>query len=502
MKPRVYGEETEYGGVFISDKNISHPLAGSMLENLLNQAERKSDFLKNGARMYKDMHHIEYATPECLSPIDVVIYSKAGERILNSIAKENTTAQEAITLNPVNGRVRFFRHNVDGDGSGSNKLNTFGCHENYSYDPQKITLEEIRKDDLSGPDITPVDPVHLTALLLIYQHILPFLITRFMWTGSGNLTTQNGKKVYQLSQRIPHLNELSTSDTTSSRGVFNLRNEPHSSVVGRLHLICGDANMSEYQTYLKYGVTGIVLGMIEDGYKFDNLHFKEELRVLYDMNSTMNFHKRYEMAEGEPASPFDIQRAYLDCARIWATAHKDPEIDDVISLWEETLTMLEDGDPALAKRLDWVAKRKLIFKKFANPNRKRGELQQINLQYHDINPEKSLYYLLVNNGLMDTFLPQEDILHATDHAPPGSRAQTRQNLLEHFAACNRAGLRIDVKAIVWDKIVYEFFSPSGASYSGIIHLPSPYDTSQESIVQINASIRDFLRMYPFTMNKP
>ena len=38
--------------------------------------------LPNGARYYVDHAHPEYSTPECLTPRDLVVHDKAGERIL------------------------------------------------------------------------------------------------------------------------------------------------------------------------------------------------------------------------------------------------------------------------------------------------------------------------------------------------------------------------------------------------------------------------------------
>src|SRR5919197_1924279 len=38
--------------------------------------------LPNGARYYVDHAHPEYSTPECLTPRELVIHDKAGERIL------------------------------------------------------------------------------------------------------------------------------------------------------------------------------------------------------------------------------------------------------------------------------------------------------------------------------------------------------------------------------------------------------------------------------------
>ena len=46
------------------------------------EEERADRVLVNGARLYNDHGHPEYATPECASLLDLVTHDKAGERIV------------------------------------------------------------------------------------------------------------------------------------------------------------------------------------------------------------------------------------------------------------------------------------------------------------------------------------------------------------------------------------------------------------------------------------
>src|SRR3989442_8090030 len=57
-------------------------------------------------------------------------------------------------------------------------------------------------------------------------------------------------------------------ETMHSRPIINTRDEPHADPekYRRLHVIPGDANMSEITTYLKMGTTAIVLSMVEDDF--------------------------------------------------------------------------------------------------------------------------------------------------------------------------------------------------------------------------------------------
>jgi len=71
---------------------------------------------------------------------------------------------------------------------------------------------------------------------------------------------------FQLTQRAEFFEEEVGLETTLKRPLVNTRDEPHSDSqkYRRLHVIVGDANLSEISTFLKVGVTALVLAMIED----------------------------------------------------------------------------------------------------------------------------------------------------------------------------------------------------------------------------------------------
>ena len=56
-------------------------------------------------------------------------------------------------------------------------------------------------------------------------------------------------------------------ETTLNRPIINTRDEPHADASRhrRLHVITGDANLSEISTYLKVGMSAWVLRVIEAG---------------------------------------------------------------------------------------------------------------------------------------------------------------------------------------------------------------------------------------------
>ena len=105
----------------------------------------------------------------------------------------------------------------------------------------------------------------------------------------------------------------------------------------------------------------------------------------------------------------------------------------MLEAWDEVVALLVDDPLSAAHLLDWVAKYRLI-KGFTN----RGialddpKLALIDLQYTDIDPEKSLYHALVRKGQMRTLVSQEEIDTAKTTPPQDTRAYFRGRVTEKF----------------------------------------------------------------------
>ena len=189
--------------------------------------------LPNGARFYVDHAHPEYSTPECTNPRDLVIWDRAGERILD------LARRRAEAASPPEQRILIYKNNTDSKG------NSYGTHENYLMDRR-------------------------CPFTRIVQHMMPFLVTRQIFTGAGKVGSENNLEYteYQVSQRADFLETEVGLETMHSRPIINTRDEPHADPekYRRLHVIVGDANMSEVANYLKVGTTAIVLSMLEDDF--------------------------------------------------------------------------------------------------------------------------------------------------------------------------------------------------------------------------------------------
>ena len=186
--------------------------------------------LTNGARLYVDHAHPEYSTPEVTTPLDIVRWDKAGEQVM-------LDASRRASQLPGGPPIVLYKNNTDNKGA------SYGAHENYL----------MRRSTPFGD---------------IVRHLTPFFVSRQVVCGAGRVGIgQDGREHgFQISQRADYFEVEVGLETTLKRPIINTRDEPHADPekYRRLHVILGDANLSEVSTYLKVGTTALVLSMIED----------------------------------------------------------------------------------------------------------------------------------------------------------------------------------------------------------------------------------------------
>ena len=158
------------------------------------------------------------------------MWDRAAEEIVRA------SMQHVRSLLPDGGEIIVHKNNSDGKG------NSYGCHENY------LLAREMPFGRMAS-------------------QITPHFVTRQVFCGAGKVGCElPGRPAdhvpYQLSQRADFFEEEIGLETTLKRPIVNTRDEPHADAqkYRRLHVIVGDANMSEVATYLKVGTTAIVLG--------------------------------------------------------------------------------------------------------------------------------------------------------------------------------------------------------------------------------------------------
>ena len=355
-------------------------------------------FLANGARLYLDVgSHPEYATPECDSLNDLIAHDKAGERILEQLLG---SAEQRLHDEGIRGDVYLFRNNTDSAG------NSYGCHENYLTN---------RSEDLA----------HYTEVLI------PFLVSRQIYAGAGKVITTSRGSHFSVSQRAEHIWEGVSSATTRSRPIINTRDEPHADAerFRRLHVIVGDTNMSEYSTYLKVGATMLMLRMLEDPtVVLRDMTLENPIRAIREISHDLTGRTRVRLANGREASALDIQGEYLNRALRYAASHElNPQEKQALAMWEHVMVGLEDDPMTLNTELDWVIKYQLVeaYRERHGLDPGDARLALLDLQYHDIDRTRSVFYKLQRRGLVERMVDDYAIAEAVDLAPQTTRARLR-----------------------------------------------------------------------------
>jgi proteasome accessory factor A len=236
--------------------------------------------------------------------------------------------------------------------------------------------------------------------------------------------------VFCLAQRAEHIWEGVSSATTRSRPIINTRDEPHADAerYRRLHVIAGDSNMSEYTTYVKIGSMVALLQMLEDEVVFRDLTLENPIRAIREISHDMTCRRKVRLANGRELSALDIQWEYLErVMRYMRASALSPEVERAVAMWEHLLTGLEKDPLTLHREVDWVAKYHLIerYKMRHGLPLSSAKLALIDLNYHDVNRERGLFYTLERAGLVDRMVTDASVTKAMTDPPATTRARLR-----------------------------------------------------------------------------
>jgi Pup amidohydrolase len=373
--------------------------------------------LSNGARFYVDHAHPEYSSPETTNPRDCVIWDRAGERILN------LARQRAEAVSPPEQRIIILKNNTD------NKGNSYGTHENYLMD-RKVPFARI------------------------VQYMMPFFVSRQIFTGAGKVGAENNADPcdYQISQRADFLETEVGLETMHSRPIINTRDEPHADPekYRRLHVIVGDANMSEVTNYLKMGTMAIVLSMVEDDFIDRDLSVDQPVQAFRRVSRDLSCRDTIRLKDGRTITAVDLQREFLDYARrYYRDREHEPWVREVMARWERTLNQLAADPMQLNRELDWVIKHQLIENYVAKHDLEWNDsrVQMIDLQYHDIRPGRGLYGKLEEAEAVERLATDDEISKAIYDPPKDTRAYFRGMCLQRYAD--------EIVSASWDSVIFD-----------------------------------------------
>jgi proteasome accessory factor A len=440
---RVVGLETEFGCLVTAEGNVgsSDVWPVRVKNHLFKKAKAgaidlhyrdyeeppgNGGFLLNGGRLYIDMGHLEYSSPECRTVRDAVAYDVAGELLLQSALETLGVADE----------VAFLKNNID-HHTGA----TFGCHENYL----------MRRDLQFNPRILGT--------------LLSFLATRQIFTGAGRVgqasplafdfevPRNSGPVDFQISQRADHIVNDIYQWVQFNRAIINARDEPLADYrkYRRLHLLIGDSNMSPFATALKIGTTVLILTLLEEGTLPEEVILRDAVIATRQISHEGTGRGAVALEDGRTRSALDIQEEFHAHAKRHLSG-RDAETDWILDSWSYTLDALRTKPELLLGGVDWISKKWLLetFREAEGLSRQDPWLQSLDLEYHNINPAKGLFFALTPPKAIGEFNDSMRRTEAIRTAPTDTRAHGRGIAVARFQKAPAVPYVIN-----WDSIAVE-----------------------------------------------
>lgn len=385
----------------------------SMLTNV--EGEFANVVLTNGARLYVDHAHPEYSAPETMSPRDAALYDAAGVVVMERAAA-------AVGLFGERAAIQLYKNNSDNKGA------SYGTHENML----------VRRD---------------VPFVNFVRHLIPFFITRQVFTGAGRLGLgQIGDTPgYQITQRADYFEAEVGLETTMRRPIVNTRDEPHADpkLWRRLHVITGDANLSEFATWLKLGTLSILLSMIEQGVELPAFEIEDPVIEMRAVSHDIEMRRGIRLVGGNTITALEIQRAYLAAAEGAILDGTDDETREIVAEWRRIIDDLATDPARCADRLDWVAKLQVLeaYRQREHLPWDSARLQLIDLQYSDVRGNKGLGRLMTARGSLRRMFSDDEIERAVQEPPRETRAYFRGQVIRRYPE--------QVAAASWDSIVFD-----------------------------------------------
>jgi proteasome accessory factor A len=422
---RVVGLETEFGCLVTRDEERSAESWPARVKNHLFKKGRvgaldqhyrdyeeppgNGGFLLNGGRLYMDMGHLEYATPECRTVRDLVAYDLAGDALV----------QSALDALGVRDDVAFLKNNVD-HHTGA----TFGCHENYL----------MRRE-------TEFTPERVGGLL-------SFLATRQIFAGAGRVGQASPQAFeisplppfdrvdFQISQRADHIVNDIYQWVQFNRAIINARDEPLADYrkYRRLHLLIGDSNLSPYATALKVGTTHLVLTLLEEDRLPRGVMLADAVMATREVSRAGRVDAPVMLESGRSETALGIQEKF-HAAAVEALAGRDEETDWLLAEWAWVVDALRrNAVESLLGAVDWISKRWLLETFRAEQDLAWDDpwLESLDLEYHNLNPSRGLFFALPTTSEVGEFNLRSRKESALRQPPQDTRAKGRSIAVERF----------------------------------------------------------------------
>jgi proteasome accessory factor A len=206
-------------------------------------------------------------------------------------------------------------------------------------------------------------------------------------------------------------------------------------------VIVGDSNMSEWTTFMKIGITDLVLRMVEANTVMRDLSLENPIRAIREISHDTTCTRTVKLANGREVTALDLQTEYYEkTARFIERRGADERSAMLVREWGDALEALRAGEPErLVRKVDWVTKRMLIDRYMAKHDLPLGSprIALLDLAYHDVNRDRGLYYLLERGGKVERSVTDEEVETAMRQPPQTTRAKLRGDFIRQAKAKRR-----------------------------------------------------------------
>jgi proteasome accessory factor A len=333
-------------------------------------SEVRSDrLLPNGARLYNDHGHPEYATPETWSLDELALHDRAGDMTVVEAAR--------AFADSIGREVRVYKNNTDYHSA------SYGTHESYLV-PRSVPVE------------------NLVAALT------PLFVARQVLCGAGKVGAEQGPKCdFQMSQRADFFSEAVNAETLYRRPVFNTRDEPHADPAKwlRLHVICGESNLVSTAVRTKAALVKAALHLLEVGEQ-PVWQFVDPVKAIKAVSRDVDAEGRIELTGRSWTTPRQVLESYIEAFLRSTEGDGSPLVTEIRDVITNALGLLEARftDPErFARSVDWAAKRHLLSQYVESEGVRWSDpsLQALDLEYHRLDGEGGLFHALRDEGLVD-----------------------------------------------------------------------------------------------------
>jgi hypothetical protein len=190
--------------------------------------------------------------------------------------------------------------------------------------------------------------------------------------------------------------------------------------------------MCEYATALKVGTTRLVLDMLQRG-EAPSLELEQPVAAIKQLSRDPDLKTTVRLKDGRTISGLAIQEEYWNVASR-CCAGSDPDADWVLREWQETLCALRQDRTQLVGKIDWVTKQWLL-ETFMREERLAWEdpwLASLDLEYHNVNPDRGLFLGLEAEGKTWRMTSERDIAQALVAGPSDTRGGLRGLCVRRF----------------------------------------------------------------------